>query len=120
MPRALPRFLLALVAGSLPVTAGFADEPPSVAPAPAVGGDVPQPTSAAPPTPVPTPGTLGPMRSPPTPTPEQAACLACALGVEQNLVSALAQVRRHSVSVLNLRKDRQGNLAMAGVGSGVL
>jgi len=120
MPRVLPRLLLALVAGSLPVAAGFADEPPSVAPAPAVGGEVPQPTSAAPTTPVPTPGTLGPMRAPATPTPEQAACLACALGVERNLVSALATVRRHSVSVLNLRKDRHGELALAGVGSGVL
>jgi serine protease Do len=60
------------------------------------------------------------VRAPPAPSPTQAADLALALGVEQSLVTALGQVRRHTVSVLNLRRDRQGNLGIAGVGSGVI
>lgn len=88
--------LAGLAAGALPLAA---DGPAAPAPAPAVA---------------PTAGT------PPTAADAQALDLALARGVEQNLVDALAQVRRHSVSVLNKRKDKQGNLQLVGVGSGVI
>jgi|GEM_PF-3461019 len=80
----------------------------------------PQPSAAAPLLAVPPPGQTAPARTPPMPSATQASDLALALGVEQSLVAALAKVRAHSVSVLNLRRDPQGNLATAGVGSGVI
>ncbi len=78
-------------------------------------GPAPAPAPAAVPAPAPT------VQTAPTAA-EATAALTKALQVEQSLVEAMAKVRRHSVSVLNLRPDprRPGALGIAGVGSGVL
>ncbi len=135
-PRWVAGLAFALLAATLPVHVAQADEPAPAVPTPAAPPaepapgepppavpptqEAPPPSASTPMVPVPPPGPLVPVRAPPTPSPTQAADLALALGVEQSLVTALAKVRTHSVSVLNLRRDRQGNLATAGVGSGVL
>lgn len=76
------------------------------------------PPAAPAPAPVPAPGpAAGPAAGP---VADPAAALTRALQVEQGVVDALAKVRRHSVSVLNLAKDKEGNLGLRGVGSGVL
>jgi S1-C subfamily serine protease len=121
---------LALLSG-----VGAADDPPTAPPVvPPVVPAVPPAEPAAPPEPgaakpsdtvAPAaapqpPESPAPVRVPYVPGPTQAADLALARGVEQNLVDALTQVRRYTVSVLNLRRDRQGSLQIAGVGSGVM
>ncbi len=111
----------ALLSGAPLLSVVAADDPAPAAPTPvAPPATAPEPSAPAPMVPVAPPGPLVPVRAPPTPSPTQAADLALALGVEQSLVSALGQVRRHTVSVLNLRRDRRGDLGIAGVGSGVI
>jgi S1-C subfamily serine protease len=64
---------------------------------------------------------------PETPPPDAAKAMATALDIESELVTALAKVRRSSVSVLQLRKmgeplpgQTERSLVLVGVGSGVL
>lgn len=100
--RGLSWLLPLALLGALPAgPASWADGPaPAVAPAPAAA---PAPTVQTAPT-----------------ASDPSAALVKALQVEQSLVDAMAKVRRHSVSVLNLQKGRDGNVGLAGVGSGVL
>ena len=122
---------IALLASALLADVVVADDPAPPVPPPAAPATeqppiveppqgAPEPPTPAPMVPVPPPGPVVPVRTPPAPSATQASDLALALGVEQSLVTALAKVRTHSVSVLNLRRDRQGNLATGPVGSGVI
>lgn len=106
--RALPLAAAALALGLLA----------SLRPGDGVGADGPAAGPAPVPAPAPAPGSAPAAGDGAASDP--AARLALARGVEQSLVDALAQVRRFTVSVLNKRKDKQGNLQLVGVGSGVI
>lgn len=108
--RALPLAAAALALGLLA----------SLRPGDGVGADGPAAGPAPAPVPAPAPAPGSAPAAGDGAASDPAARLALARGVEQSLVDALAQVRRFTVSVLNKRKDKQGNLQLVGVGSGVI